>query len=701
MLYRSFWTLLGVILTIAVHAQPPGPTFEEVLSLRSAYNPQISPDGQQVVFQVRSTDWANNRYDEELWLYNGVNPPFPLTNTLSGSSTSPQWSYDGQWIAFLAQRGEAEADQVYIIRASGGEAQPVTDIKEGITDFAWSPAALRLACLREDQHTEEKEAREEKFGAFAVEDEEHVQQHLWTVEVVPDMWPRPGEKPCLGDSTQEESSPPQNCIQLPQPERLTEGEDFTVTRFVWSPDGTRIAFQHQDNGDVSAFVTADISVVTVDTKEIAALVAHPGYDGDPIWSPDGRWLAYGSDGGDTTDNFYKNNKIYKIRTDGSDGPVLLSEAIDENVADLGWNPSGMYALVRSGTQQHAYRIDPQSGEAKVILETPDNIYALSFSRDGENLALQGRAPTQLAEIYTTRTDKMEPVAISNMTQQIADWRLGSSEVISWDTDDGLAIEGVLHKPADYDPERAYPLMVVIHGGPTGVDVPTSVIDHVYPITQWLNQGALVLQPNYRGSAGYGEAFRSANVRNLGVGDARDVLAGVDYLVAQGMVDTTRMAAMGWSQGGYISAYLTTHTDRFRAISVGAGISNWVTYYVSTDIHPFTRQYLQADPWTDPDIYALTSPITTITQAKTPTLIQHGENDQRVPIANAYELYQGLKDRKVDTKLIVYKGFGHGISKPRERLAAVWHNWQWFAQHIWDQDVDVPTIEARVEGEKSP
>jgi dipeptidyl aminopeptidase/acylaminoacyl peptidase len=196
----------------------------------------------------------------------------------------------------------------------------------------------------------------------------------------------------------------------------------------------------------------------------------------------------------------------------------------------------------------------------------------------------------------------------------------------------------------------------------------------------------VLRPNYRGSAGYGAKFRALNVRNLGVGDAWDVLSGVDHLAAQGFVDTTRMGAMGWSQGGYISAFLTTTSNRFKAISVGAGISNWMTYYVNTDIHPFTRQYLKATPWDDPEIYAKTSPMTYIKQATTPTLIQHGEFDRRVPIPNAYELYQGLQDRGVPVRLVVYKGFGHGIDKPKEQLAAYWHNWQWFGKYVWREEV---------------
>ena len=174
------------------------------------------------------------------------------------------------------------------------------------------------------------------------------------------------------------------------------------------------------------------------------------------------------------------------------------------------------------------------------------------------------------------------------------------------------------------------------------------------------------------------------MRNLGVGDAWDVESGVDSLIAKGWVDPAKVGVMGWSQGGYISAFLTTNTNVFKAISVGAGISNWVTYYVNTDITPFTRQYLQATPWQDMEIYLKTSPMTNINKASTPTLIQHGELDKRVPIPNAYELYRGLQDRNVPSRLIVYKGFGHGINKPKERLAAIWHNWQWFNKYVFGE-----------------
>jgi len=245
-------------------------------------------------------------------------------------------------------------------------------------------------------------------------------------------------------------------------------------------------------------------------------------------------------------------------------------------------------------------------------------------------------------------------------------------------------------PADFDATRKYPLLVVIHGGPTGVDRPTMSDDRYYPVERFAAKGAVILKPNYRGSAGYGEKFRALNVRNLGLGDYDDVISGVDMLIGRGMVDKDRVGAMGWSQGGYISAFITCYSDRFKAVSVGAGISDWMTYYVNTDIHAFTRQYLKGTPWDDPEIYRKTSPITYVNRAQTPTLIQHGDQDRRVPPPNAFELFQALQDRKVPAKLVLYKGFGHPINKPKQQRAVMEHNYQWFSKYIWGEDVTPST-----------
>jgi dipeptidyl aminopeptidase/acylaminoacyl peptidase len=285
-------------------------------------------------------------------------------------------------------------------------------------------------------------------------------------------------------------------------------------------------------------------------------------------------------------------------------------------------------------------------------------------------------------VYVASRSGFAARKLTDMTSQLSRFRIGRREVVQWKSQDGTTIEGVLVRPADFDATRKYPLLVVIHGGPTGIDRPVLIDNRYYPVDAWVGRGAMVLKVNYRGSAGYGEKFRQLNVRNLGVGDAWDVVSGIDHLVAQGWVDPSRVGCMGWSQGGYISAFLTTSTTKCAAVSVGAGISNWATYYYNTDITPFTIQYLGKDPAADPAIYQKTSPMTHILKAKTPTLIQHGENDRRVPIPNAYELRQGLEDRGVPVSMVVYKGFGHGISKPKAMRAVMRHNLEWFNHYLW-------------------
>lgn len=228
-------------------------------------------------------------------------------------------------------------------------------------------------------------------------------------------------------------------------------------------------------------------------------------------------------------------------------------------------------------------------------------------------------------------------------------------------------------------------MVLIHGGPGWASFPIHsgcFNEKKYPIEQFIEKGFIVLEPNYRGSSGYGNEFLKANYRKLGIGDYDDVISGVDTLVDKGIADKDRVGVMGWSQGGgYISAFCSTYSDRFKAISVGGGISDWITYYVNTDIPHSIRMYLGDNPWNDPEIYTKTSPITYIKSACTPTLIQHGEKDTGVPASNAYELYQGLRDMEVDTELVIFKGMGYSSNKPGMNRAIMKQNLMWFSHYI--------------------
>lgn len=661
---------------------PEGPSFREVLSLVSVGSPRLAPDGRRVVYERRTADWEDNRYDTEIWLAPAEGEPFQLTRTEGDSSSDASWSPDGSWVAFLADRGSKP--QLWVIRAAGGEARPLTSVEEGVAAYRWSPDGSSIALALEEPRSEADREREERYGTFAVEDAEHRMTHLWLLDLAAALSSDAGVARPEPDGDDQAPPPP---VEDPAPlRRLTGSDAFTVDDFAWSPDGSRIAFAHREAPTPAAGETSDLSLVEVASGEVRPLVARPAGDRSPVWSPDGRSIAFET--ADGRPEYWRNTEIAVVAAAGGE-PAVLTRSFDENVSLLAWTPQGLLFTAFDRTDRHLYRLDPADGSTTPVAGLGVRVWDCDLSRDGRALALAGEEPLRMTEIYRGSLETPALQRVTDTTAATAGWPLGHRELVRWTSRDGAEIEGVLHTPEGWDRSDRRPLLVVIHGGPAWISFPRLVESYVYPVTQWLAKGAIVLMPNYRGSTGYGEAFRRLNVRNLGVGDAWDVLSGVDHLVGAGLADPEKLGVMGWSQGGYISAFLATTSDRFRAISVGAGISDWTTYYVNTDIHPFTRHYLEATPWQDPEIYAKTSPITYVADASTPTLIQHGDGDRRVPIPNAYELYQGLQDVGVPTELIVYKGFGHGITRPKERLAATWHNWQWFARHLWEEEVELP------------
>ena len=470
------------------------------------------------------------------------------------------------------------------------------------------------------------------------------------------------------------------------------------------PKTTRLLrFPTTNDKEIVFCYAGELYTVGKDGGVARRLTSGPGYTTFPRFSPDGKQIVFSSAMGNKV-YFASNSRLAVVPAEGGT-PKSITDTFDENPGLVEWKTDGIYFTGLQRTASHLFLVKPASGTI-VRVSAPDNLMGGSFSltRAGDRMAFVAGSPTAMNEVFVSETRKFSPRKLTNMTEQARGFTLGTREVISWKSQDGATIEGVLIKPANFDAAKKYPLMCIIHGGPTGVDRPLLLTpdSRYYPSDIWAARGAIILKVNYRGSAGYGETFRKLNVRNLGVGDAWDVLSGVDNLIAKGWVDKSRVVCMGWSQGGYISAFLTTSSDRFAAISVGAGISNWATYYYNTDITPFTINYLGNDPADDPEIYQKTSPMAYIKNARTPTLIQHGELDRRVPIANAYELRQGLEDRGVKVEMVVYKGFGHGITKPKSMRAVMQHNLSWFNHFIWGDPLpdftapEVPKKEAKDE-----
>lgn len=704
--------LLGLILPGLLFGQAKHtPTFDEALSLKMISSAKISPDGRFVVYQMRETDWKDNAYVSQLWVVNlTTGGAFQLTRGKK-SADEAEWSPDGHWLAFITERessaiellppekkeektvdkpaektdekkeedkdaeagGKKPADhQIWIISPEGGEAWQLTKSETDVESFHWSKDGKWIAFTANPPERKASKDRKEKYSDFEVYEKDYQQKQLWVVD--------------LGAAAKSD---------LPTAaKQVTTDLAMNISSFAWSPDSTKIAFSATKNPLLAFSGDEDIYLLQLgQSNSVKKIVALPGPDGSPLFSPDGRQLAFSTSLAEPY-YFYANKHLAvvdlaTVAAEPATTPTQvrdLTAKFDEDAQPLDWGPDGVYFAGDEKTNAHVFRVNPLSLEIQRVT-SPDTVQIedASFTHEFKTMAFITEDKTHMRELYVSAVSPFAPRKLTDSTAQVENWNLGTVDVVSWKSQDGAIIEGILHKPADYDPTRKYPLLVMIHGGPTGTSRPTlSPSSYAYPVQAFLAKGALVLEPNYRGSAGYGAAFRALNVRNLGVGDMWDVMSGVDSLIAEGIVDPNKLGAMGWSEGGYISAFLTTHTDRFKAISVGAGISDWMTYYANTDITPFAPQYLHATPWDDPEVYAKTSPITTIKQAKTPTLIQQGSNDKRVPVPDSFELFQGLQDRGVPARLILYTGFGHGVNKPKSQRALLQANLDWFSFYIWNE-----------------
>jgi dipeptidyl aminopeptidase/acylaminoacyl peptidase len=631
------------------------PTIDEMIELPELEGAQISPDGRYIAYTVTRPDWKQNEMIAQIWSVTCQQGQERQMTFSTSSSSQPRWSPDAKWLSYLHKGSQDKVMQIYRMAPDGGGAEKLTEVEGEIHAHQWSPDGNTIAFIMSGPEDERDKQRKEKFGDYRVDNVDYQRARIW-----------------IYDLKSKNSHP------------LTGKDQYHVSEMDWSPDSSQIAFIGKPSPDMKDDEKGCVFVLNVADMDIKTLTGE-GYS-LPRWSIDGKNIACNRV---SADGYAGNIEIDVLDVNSGVGQSITDD-FDEWAMLLDWGVDGIYFSAFQRTSIHLFRIDPSS---RVITRlTPEDILGwvsmdVSFSADFKWATFIGQDKDHYSEVVLLDLPDGQPKYLTQFNKAIEDWQLGEKEIFQWQSQDGTPIEGILTRPDDFDPQRKYPLLVVIHGGPTWISLPTRLTGtecHIYPIVQFLEKGALILEPNYRGSTGYGEDFRKLNMGNLGIGDYWDVISGVDALIERGWVDANRMACMGWSQGGYISAFLTTYSDRFKAISVGAGISDWMTYYVNTDIHPFTRQYLKATPWEDEEIYRKTSPITYIQQARTPTLIQHGEKDQRVPLPNAYELYQGLIDQGVEAKLIVYAGMGHGPSKPKQRRQIMQSNFEWFNRWIWEE-----------------
>jgi dipeptidyl aminopeptidase/acylaminoacyl peptidase len=652
----------GVALLIAAQpssrAQAPASAWTPELMMTvkrvSAVTP--SPDGQQVAFVVAEALMEGEKSEWLSHVHLAAADGSGSRQLTRGekSATVPRWSPDGQWLGFVSARsGKAN---VWRISPAGGEAEMITDEKGGVSTFEWAPDGKSLAFVMRDAKSEAEEKADKERRDWRTIDENVKMNRLYV---------SPVDKGADG----------KRVARLLTPGALSVGE------LSWSPDGRTIVFDHQKTPSTNDWPTSDISQVSIADGAIKPLLSGRAAESEPIYSPDGRSIAFVIS--DDPPSWATERRVQIMPAGG--GPVRTLAATPDAQADLvGWSTDGARLFI-SETHGVAGRIMalPVDGAAPTALDAgPLSITAVSINRNGSVLGYVAQDVDRAPEPFVAKIGgTLTHVKVASV-QRAFEPALGRSEAISWKSTDGRTVEGLLTYPTGYKPGARVPLLLVIHGGPAGVFVRSFVgAASPYPIAAFAARGYAVLRANPRGSSGYGRDFRYANKGDWGGGDYRDLMSGVDHVVSLGVADPARLGVMGWSYGGFMTSWVVTQTKRFKAASAGAAVTNLMSFTGVTDIPGFVPDYFAGEYWDVLDRWRAHSAMFNVKGVTTPTLIQHGEADDRVPVSQGYEFYNALKRQGVTTRLTVYPRQPHSFTEPKMTLDAARANLEWFDRFV--------------------
>jgi dipeptidyl aminopeptidase/acylaminoacyl peptidase len=574
------------------------------------------------------------------------------------SCTSPSFSPDGRFVYFLSGRGAEEDKQnIWRIAIDGGEAERLTDWKGSLGAYKVAPDGKSVAFTAREEDEEKEKAKKQKLD-FRVVDEKPESHGLWIVAAEAD---REGKR---------------------EPKRVFRA-DFHVRQFDWSRDSRFLAFDHWPTPGFDDWIRSDISEVEAATGKITNLAATGAAEGSPLYSPDGKYLVYLR----TLEpaRWAGEGSILLLPREGGE-PKPLAATHDEHFNStylLGWSRDSKSVIFSepSRTRYVVYKAGID-GSLATVYEPQGTLGSPNVNAAGTHLGFMRESPGEPQEAYAMPLAGGAAQKASDANGDLARPPLGETQIIRWKSKDGLEVEGLLTYPAGYERGRKYPLVVVIHGGPAGVF--TATFDgnrSLYPIATFAGKGWAVLRANPRGSSGYGKKFRHANYNDWGGGDFEDIMAGVDHVIALGVADSERMAVMGWSYGGYMTSWVITHTGRFKAAAVGAGVTNLWSFTGTADIPGFLPDYFSGEPWDAFEAYRKHSPMSHVKGVTTPTLILHGEADVRVPITQGHELYNALKRQGVETEMVVYPRTPHGPREPKFVLDIAQRHVAWVEKHV--------------------
>ena len=635
-------------------------TAEDIVNMRYSAQPAMDANGTQIAYvkiTPRRADEKRGGSYREIWVMDSDGSNKRKFTSSPINSWSPQWTPNGN-LAFLSRRKEHHsAIQVYVISNDGGEATILTNHKTGIGSYQWSPNGKWIAFLSKDEKSNEKKKLEKDGFDMIVMDQDHIYTRLWVYNVKTGAY--------------------QKVFK----------QNLNVASFTWAPDSKSIVFQGTDKtGSDRDLLERSIYRVKAPNGIPRKVLETTGKLGDMAISPNSNNLAFL---GATSYNDPIAQSIYLIPLKGGMAKMLTPD-FKESFITLDWiDDKTVLGKSYRGTKTVLSTIDIKDRSLEGVanqtdLLIPDEIITfVSYHRETGKLVIVSNSQSNPNEIFMGEVGSNTIKRLTYSNPELDDITLAKQETISWKSNDGLMIEGVLTYPLKYRKGKRYPLVLQIHGGPEGTSLDGWNTRATYPVQLLAANGFVVLEPNYRGSGGRGVAYSKADHDDLGGMEFEDVLAGIDQLIDDGLVNKNKVGTGGWSYGGYFSAWAATkHSDRFKASMVGAGLTNMISFMGTTDI-PYEMSIVHWNQWwfDNMELHWERSPLSHINNAKTPTLVIHGLRDERVHPEQGMQLWQALRIKGVETELVLYPREPHGLLERSHKLDYMDRLVGWYNKHM--------------------
>jgi dipeptidyl aminopeptidase/acylaminoacyl peptidase len=635
-------------------------TLVDMIEVPQVSDPQISSDGRQILFVRSDADWKADRRIGHIWRINADGTGLTQMTSGADGENSPRWSPDARTILFLAKRGtDADAvTQIFLMPNAGGEARALSTHATAVSSPAWSPDGTIIYFRAPDPKPEAQKAREKLKDDVYQFDEDFQQQHLWCITV--------------GGRAEK---------------RITQG-DFSVLSYHLSVDGKKLALNRAPSPLIEDGDQSEVWVMDTSGANARQITHNQVGESDAELSPDNTQVLFLSQANEKYENYY-NRKVFVAPAGGGDARVLMPE-LPYEVEKASWSKDGksVFFLANMGVHAELFSVPVASGKPEQLTAGKHALGGWTLSAAASQHIFTSSEPMSPGEIWISSANGgSTPRKVTSIYEDLPKrFRLPRQEAIQWKGADGKTVEGLLYYPLDYQEGQRYPLVVQTHGGPQASDkYGFGGIQNYVPVLT--ARGYAVLQPNYRGSTGYGDDFLRDMVGHYFQNAHLDVLAGVDELIRRGIADPDHLVKMGWSGGGHMTNKIITSTTRFKAASAGAGAANWISMYAQSDVRTYRTPWFGGTPWQkDAPIAAYwdNSPLKDVWKVTTPTIFLVGEKDVRVPSPQSVEMYRALKSNHVPTHLYIAPREPHGWAELRHVLFKMNVELDWFEKYAMNR-----------------